>query len=56
MNKINNKVLLTGDKFIPELHLKHVLLIELEDYLLNIVTEFKNLEKQAISNICIEMN
>ena len=39
MNKIINKVLLIGDKFIPELHLKHLLLI---------VKPFKILKKQVI--------
>ena len=49
MKKIINKFLLTGDKFMPELPLKHQdLLIVLVDHLLNIVKEFKNLEKQVI--------
>ena len=44
-----NKILLTGDKFMPELYLKQQdLLIVLVDNLLNIVKELKNLEKQAI--------
>ena len=49
MNKIINRYLLTGDKFMPELHLKQPdLLIVLVDHLLNIMKELKNLEKQAI--------
>ena len=57
MNKIINKFLLTGDKFMPKLHLRqHDLLIMLLDNLLNIVKEFRNLEKQVVSNIYVEMN
>ena len=50
MNKIINKILLTGDKFMPELHSKQpgFTYIVLVDHLLNIVKEFKNLEKQVI--------
>ena len=47
MTKIINKFLLTGDTFMPELHLKQPELIVLVDHLLNIVIEFKNLEKQV---------
>ena len=47
MNKIINKFLLTGDKFMSELK-QQVLLIVIVDHLLNIVKEFKNLEKQVI--------
>ena len=47
MNKIINKFLLTGDKFMPELHLKH-LGFTYSACELNIVKEFKNLEKQVI--------
>ena len=49
MNKIIHKFLVTGDKFMPELHLKQ------PGYtnsacgpFINIVKEFKNLEKQEI--------
>ena len=49
MNKIIHKFLVTGDKFMPELHLKQ------PGYtnstcgpFTNIVKEFKNLEKQEI--------
>ena len=49
MNKIINKFLLTGDKFMPELSLKQQdLLIVLVDHLLNIVKKFRNLEKEVI--------
>ena len=49
MNKIINKFLLTRDKFMPEMHLNSQdLLIVIVDHLLNIVKEFKNLEKQVI--------
>ena len=57
MNKIINKSLLTGEKLMRDLNLKSQnLLIVLVYHLLNIVGEFKNLEKQVISNICLEMN
>ena len=46
MNKIINRFLLTGDKVMPELHLKSQhLLIVLVGHLLNIVKEFKNWEE-----------
>ena len=45
MNKIINTFLLTGDKFMPELHLKQPGFM---DHLLNIVKKDKNLEKQVI--------
>ena len=49
MKKIINKFLSTGDKFIPQLHLKDPgFTYVLVDHLLNIVKEFKNLEKQVI--------
>ena len=57
MNKIINKSLLTGEKPMRDLNLKSQnLLIVLVYHLLKIVGEFKNLEKQVISNICLEMN
>ena len=57
MNKAINKFLLTGDKFMPELHLKQpALLIVLAEHLLTIEKEFKNLEKREICNIYIETN
>ena len=49
MNEIINKFLLTGDKFMPEFHLKQPDLFTVTvEHLLNIVKEFKNLEKQEI--------
>ena len=49
MNKIINKFLLSGDKFMSKLHSKQSgLLIALMEHLLKIVREFKSLEKQVI--------
>ena len=49
MNKIIKKILLTGDKFIPELHIKQPgFTIMFVEHLLNMLKEFKNLEKQVI--------
>ena len=49
MNKILNKLLLAGDKFMLILHLRQPgLLIALVNCLLNVVKEFKNYEKQVI--------
>ena len=49
MNKIVNKLLLAGDKFMLILHLRQSgLLIVLVNCLLNVVKEFKNSEKQVI--------
>ena len=49
MNKIINKFLLTGDKFMPDLHSEQSgFTYIVVDHLLNIVKEFKNLEKQEI--------
>ena len=47
MNKIINTFLLTGDKFMPELHLKQLGLV-IVGHLLNIIKEFKNVEKHEI--------
>ena len=49
MNKITNKFLLTGDKFMQKLRLKqpgftYIALV----HLLNVVKEFKILEKKVI--------
>ena len=47
MNKVINKFLLTGDKFMPELHLNSQdLLTVLAGHLFNIVKEFKNLRNR----------
>ena len=57
MNKIVNKFLLVGDKFMPEMHLKQpgflnmVVLV----HLLKIKKELKNLSKQEIQNILTKM-
>ena len=57
MNEIINKLSLSEEKIMPELHLKSQdLLITLVDYLLNIAKEFRSLEKQVIENIYTEMN
>ena len=57
MNEIVNKFLLGGDKFMPEMHLKHPdLLIALVDHLLETKKEFKNLKKQEIETIFTKMN
>ena len=57
MNKIINKFLLTGNKFMPELHLKQ------PGFTYSACEPFtkpreriKNLEKQVIENIYIEIN
>ena len=46
MNKIVNKFLLTGDKFMPELYLRK--LVFFYSACGNIVKELKNSEKQII--------
>ena len=57
MNKIVNKFLLAGDKFMPEMHLRQPdLLIVLVVHLLKINKEFKNLKKQEIQAIFTKMN
>ena len=49
MNKIINKFSVTGDKFMPELHLKQPgFTYSACELLLNIVKESKGLEKQVI--------
>ena len=53
----NNKLLLAGDKFMPEMHLKNLdLLIVSLGHLLKLKKEFKNLKKQEIQNMFTEMN
>ena len=57
MNHIINKFLLAGDKFMPEMHLNNQdLFIVLVVLLLDIKKELKNLNKQVIRVIFIEMN
>ena len=48
MDKINNKFLLTRDRFMPKFHLRQLgFTYSIVGHLLNIVKEFKNLEKQV---------
>ena len=57
MNKVVNKFLLAGDKFMPEMHLKQRdLLTVLVDCLLKTKKEFKNLKKQEIRAIFTKMS
>ena len=56
MNEIINKLLLAGDKIMPEMHLKQPGFIVLVDHLLKIKKEFKNLKKQKIRDIFTEVN
>ena len=57
MNKIVNKLLFAGDKFMPEMHLKQLDLLKvLLDHLLKAKKKFKNLKKQKIQDIFTEMN
>ena len=49
MNKIANKFLLAGDKFMPEMHLEQLgCFIVLVNHLLKTKKEFRNLKKQEI--------
>ena len=58
MNEIINKFLLTGDKFMPKMHLRDpiVATYSSRDHLLKINKEFKKLCRQEIQNISIKMN
>ena len=57
MNEIVNKFLLSGDTFMPKMHLKEPgLLIVLVSYLLKIKNEIKTLKKQDMKDISMEMN
>ena len=53
MNEIVNKFLLTGEKFMPEMH---DLLIVHVGHLLKIKNEFKNLKKEEIRIIFTKTN
>ena len=53
MNNTINKLLLAGDKFMPEIH---NLLKALVDHLLSINKEFKSLKNLEIQTIYIKMN
>ena len=48
-----NKLLLAGDKFMPEIHLRQLQLIVLVDHLLGMKKEFKSLKKLVIQTIYI---
>ena len=67
MNNTINKLLLAGDKFMPEIHLrqlqfktnlisKSALLTVLVDHLLNMNKEFNSLKKLETQTIYIKMN
>ena len=57
MNKVVNKFLLAGDKFMPEMHLKQPgFTYSACDHLLKTKKEFKNLKKQEIRAIFTKMS
>ena len=56
MNKVINKFLLAGDKFMPEMHLRQPQFVYSADLLLDIKKGLKNLNKLVIRVIFIEMN
>ena len=57
MNKIVNKFLLAGDKFIPEMHLKQPVFNYIAcGHLLKTKKEFKNLKRREIQNMFTKMN
>ena len=53
MNEIVNTFLLAGDKYMPEMHLKQLVLV---DQLKKTKKKFKNLQKQEIQTIFTKMN
>ena len=57
MNAVVNKLLLAGDKFMPEMHIRqpdlHIVLVV---HSLKIKKEYKNLKKQEIQDIFIKTN
>ena len=53
LNEIVNTILLAGDKFMPEMHLKQLVLV---DRLQKTKKEFKNLQKQEIQTIFTKLN
>ena len=53
LNEIVNTFLLAGDKFMPEMHLKQLVLV---DRLQKTKKEFKNLQKQEIQTIFTKLN
>ena len=57
MNNTINKLLLAGDKCMPEIHLRQPqLLTVLVDHLLNMNKEFKSLKKLEIQTVYTKMN
>ena len=57
MNKIVNKFLLAGDKFMPEMHLRQSgFKYSTVDHLQKTKKEYKNLKKQEIHDIFIKAN
>ena len=57
MNKIVNKFLLAGDKFMPEMHLKQPeFTYSVVGHLLKTKNKFKNLKKQEIRVIFTKIN
>ena len=60
MNKIVNNFLLTGDKYMPEMHLRFTYSLDLHtvpvDHLQKTKKESKNLKKQEIHDIFIKTN
>ena len=57
MNNTVNKVLLAGDKFMPEIYLRQPqFTYSACDHLLSINKEFKSLKKLEIQTIYIKMN
>ena len=53
MNETVNTFLLAGDKLMPEMHLRHILLV---DHLQKTKKEYKNLKKMEIHDIFIKIN
>ena len=57
MNKIINKVLLAGNKFMPEIHLRQPgFTYNFVERLLKTKKEYKHLKKQEIQDIFIKTN
>ena len=54
MNELVKKIFLVGDKFMPEMHLKQLMV--LVGHLLKTRKKFKNLKKRETLNIFIKMN
>ena len=63
MNKIVNKFLLVGDKFMPEMHLRQPALLDKSGFTYRVCgpftknkIEYKNLKKHQIHDIFIKTN